>query len=193
MNLHQHPANRLLLVSVSALALWILPSHAQTKVASQSIRDGQHDFDFHFGKWHTHIRSLSEPLAGSNKWVELDGTVTVRKIWDGRANIEELDASNTTSHFKGLTVFFYNPDAHQWSQSFAAIGSGSLNTPLIGEFKNGRGEFYAQETYNGRTILDRFVWSDVTPGSHHVEQSFSNDGGKTWEVNFVANLTRVKE
>src|SRR5579859_6780882 len=44
-------------------------------------RDGQHDFDFNLGTWHTHIKRILNPLSGSTKSVELNGTVTVRKIW----------------------------------------------------------------------------------------------------------------
>jgi hypothetical protein len=62
--------------------------------------------------------------------------------------------------------------------------------PTVGEFKNGRGEFFDQEPFNGRTILVRMVWSNITSNSHQFEQSFSYDGGKTWEPNFVATLTR---
>lgn len=63
---------------------------------------------------------------------------------------------------------------------------------LIGEFKNGRGEFYDQEpALQGRSVLVRQVWSDITATSHHFEQAFSNDGGRTWEPNFVATLTRA--
>jgi hypothetical protein len=167
---------------------------ASPTAGPQQLRDGQHDFDFHFGTWKTHIRRLVHPLSGSTTWVELDGTVTTRKVWDGRANLEELEAGNATTHFKGLTLFLYNPESHQWSQNFASINSGTLSqTPLIGEFKDGRGELFDQETFNGRTILVRFVWSDITPDSHHVEQAFSDDGGKTWEPNFVATLTRVSQ
>jgi hypothetical protein len=39
----------------------------------------------------------------------------------------------------------------------------------------------------------RFVISDIKPESCKFEQSFSTDGGKTWEVNWIAIDTRVKE
>jgi hypothetical protein len=185
------------MLGLLGFSLHALPAPSQAVPAAVpplQLRDGQHDFDFHFGTFHTHIRSLTHPLTGSTTWVELDGTVKTRKVWDGRANLEELEAGNSTSHFQGLTLFLYNPKAHQWSQAFANIDSGTLPTnPLIGEFKDGRGEFYDQEPFNGRTILVRFVWSDITPNSHHVEQAFSDDGGKTWEINFVANLTRISQ
>jgi len=107
--------------------------------------------------------------------------------------LEEIEADSSTGHFEGLTLFLYNPQAHQWSQTFANSKDGVLNSPSIGEFKNGRGELFDQETFNGRSILVRTVWSDISPNAHHFEQSFSDDGGKTWEPNFVAMLTREKQ
>ena len=158
--------------------------------AASPAPSGQHDFDFHFGTWKAHILLLAHPLSGSTTWIESNGTVTVRKIWDGRANLEEIEASNATTHFQGLILFLYNPASHQWTQTSASIDDGTLGQPLIGEFKNGRGEFFHQELIHGRPVLVRFVWSDITPDSHRVEQSFSDDGGKTWEPNLVATLTR---
>jgi hypothetical protein len=163
---------------------------AQAQSSSAQLHDGQHDFDFHFGNWTTHVKILLNPLTGSKTWVESDGKVSVRKIWDGLGNLEELEASNATTHFKGITLFLYDPKSHQWSQASANMDDGTLSSPLIGEFKDGRGEFYGQQTYNGRTVLVRFVWSDITANSHQVEQSYSADGGKTWEPNLIANLTR---
>jgi hypothetical protein len=173
------------------------PTIAQTDPRAESAkneeRDGQHDFDFNIGIWKTHVMRLQHPLTGSSDWTEMNGTVAVRKVWDGRAELEEIEADGSTGHFEGLTLFLYNPQSHQWTQSFANSSDGAMNTPAIGEFKNGRGEFLDQEMYKGRAILVRIVWSDITPNSHHFEQSFSSDGGKTWEPNFVASLTRKEE
>jgi hypothetical protein len=165
---------------------------ATTAPQANTERDGQHDFDFNLGIWKTHIRRLVEPLTGSTTWVELNGTVAVKKVWGGRAQLEEIEADGSTGHFEGLTLFLYNPEAHQWNMNFSTSSDGTFSTPSVGEFKNGRGEFYDQETFKGRTILVRIVWSDITADSHHFEQSFSDDGGKTWEPNFIATLTREK-
>ena len=98
--------------------------------------------------------------------------------------------------YKNNTVFDFVNFGFQ-AADFSIIRSGTtswqLGVPTIGEFKNGRGEFYDQETLNGRAILVRFVISDITPNSCRFEQAFSDDGGKTWEVNWVAVDTRVKE
>jgi hypothetical protein len=161
--------------------------------AATDYRDGQHDFDFHPGHWKTHIRQLVHPLTGSTAWVDLNGTVVVQKVWSGRAQLEEIEADGATGHFEGLTLFLYDPQAHQWNLTFADSHDGTLGPPAIGEFKNGRGELIDQETFNGRTILDRGVWSDITANSYRFEQSYSDDGGKTWEPNFIATLTRDKQ
>ena len=167
---------------------------SQVKAQSASSqRDGQHDFDFEIGTWKTHLRRLLNPLTGSTTWVEYNGTTVVRKVWNGRANLVELVADGLAGHFEGLSLRLYNPQSRQWSLNFANVNSGVMTQPTIGEFKNGRGEFFNQETFNGRAILVRFVISDITPNSCRFEQAFSEDGGKTWEVNWIATDTRVKD
>jgi hypothetical protein len=156
-------------------------------------RDGQHDFDFEIGNWKTHVSRLAHPLTGSTTWTEYEGTSVVRKVWGGRANLVELEVEGPSGHIEGASLRLYNPRSHQWSLNFANSGDGTLSPPTIGEFKNGRGEFFDQETLNGRAIFVRFVISDITPNSCRFEQAFSEDGGKTWEMNWIATDTRVKD
>ena len=152
---------------------------------------GQRDFDFEIGRWKTHISRLSQPLTGSTTWVEYDGTSMVRKVWNGRANLLELEVDGPAGHIEALSLRLYNPQSHQWSLNFSNSSVGVLGTPTVGEFRNGRGEFYDQESFGGRAILVRFVISDIKPDSCHFEQSFSADGGKSWEVNWIATDTRI--
>ena len=154
-------------------------------------RDGQHDFDFEIGAWKTRLSRLVHPLTGSRTWVEYEGKTTVRKIWGGRANLVELVADGPAGHFEGLSLRLYNPRSRQWSLNFASSSGGTMSPPTIGEFKGGRGEFFDQETLDGRAILVRFVISDITPASCRFEQAFSADGGKTWETNWIATDTRL--
>ncbi|MHB8485207.1 MAG: hypothetical protein ACYDCM_05680 [Candidatus Acidiferrales bacterium] len=104
--------------------------------------------------------------------------------------MEEIEADGPTGHWEGLTLFLYNPQAHQWSESYANSNSGILNTPTIGEFKDGRGEFLGQEQVSGKPVLVRGVWSEIKENSHRYEISVSDDEGKTWQPNFIAELTR---
>jgi hypothetical protein len=161
--------------------------------APSQQKDGQRDFDFKIGLWKTHLRRLVRPLSGSTTWVEYDGTTKVTKVLDGRANLVELKVSGPSGTIEGLSLRLYNPQSHQWSLNFANITDGQLTPATIGEFRDGRGEFYNQDTLNGRSILVRFIISDMTKNSCRFEQSFSADGGKTWEVNWIAVDTRMKE
>lgn len=192
MNRHGH--FRLCVLAFAACCVFRpLPAASQaTSPASAAAtpRDGKHDFDWDIGIWKTHQRRLLKPLTGSTTWVDYEGTDLVRKVWEG-ASEGIVEADGPAGHLEIFTLRLYNPAAHQWGISFATSAGGSLSAPAIGEFKNGRGDFYDQESYNGRTILLRFSVFDIAASSCRFEQAFSDDGGKTWEVNFVVDETRV--
>ena len=177
---------RLFLIVFGLIALLPLQGRAEE-------RDGQHDFDFKIGTWKTQVKRRLRPLTGSTTWVEMSGISVVRKVLNGRANLVELVADSPNGHFEGMSLRLYNPQSRQWSLNFANASDGVMTPPTIGEFKDGRGEFYSQETLNGRAIFVRFVITPTTPDSIRFEQFFSDDGGKTWEVNWIATDTRVKD
>jgi hypothetical protein len=153
--------------------------------------DGQHDFDWEIGSWRTHVRILAQPLSGSNEWIEMNGTTVVRSVWDGKANLVELNVSNGARRIQGLSLRLYHPESGQWSVHYANSRTGALDKPVIGGFRNGRGEFYSQDTYEGRAVFVRFVIAPLAQDAWRFEQAFSPDGGKTWEVNWIATDTRV--
>lgn len=179
---------------VLSLPTWAQPATApaQAPTDQASVHGGQHDFDFLFGRWQVHCRRLQHPLTGANDWIEFDGTNVVHKIWDGRANLDEFEADTPAGHTEGMTVRTYDTNSRQWSIYWSSQKNGTIDfPPMVGEFKNGRGEFYDAETYNGRVIFVRFVWTVTSSNTCHWEQAFSTDGGKTWETNFTWDLTRV--
>lgn len=194
------PSRTCLLLCSLVLATRPLPGLAQSNSDAPRLnapqaaerRDGQHDFDFEIGTWETRLSLLQDPLSASSTWVEYVGTSVVRKVWNGRANLVELEVDGPAGHIEGLSLRLYNPESRQWSLSFSNSRSGTLSPPVFGEFRNGRGEFFGQESIDGRMILVRFVISDITADSIRFEQAFSEDGGKTWEVNWIAVDTRVQ-
>jgi hypothetical protein len=156
-------------------------------------RDGAHDFDFLIGNWKAHVRRLPDRLVASTTWVEYDSISNHKKILNTNANFEEFEVDNPEKHLhiKGQTLRLYNPDSHQWSIYTLDLDKGALNLPpVVGQFTGNRGEFYDQEQYKGRSIVVRYVWLNISPKSARMEQSFSPDGGKTWETNWVCELTR---
>jgi hypothetical protein len=191
MNVLKHIRTYLLMCSLM-VNLQTLQGFAQPTPPTAE-RDGQHDFDFEIGAWKIHVTRLQHPLTGSTTSVEYDGTLVVRKVWNGRSSLAELEVDGPTGHLEFLSLRLYDPQAHQWSLNNASSRAGTLNVPTIGEFKNGRGEFYDMEPFNGRSILVRNGWSDITADSWRFEQSYSEDGGKTWEVNWAETARRVKD
>lgn len=178
-----------------AMALVVAPfaAHAQpaAPLAAAAVRDGSHDFDFEFGDWTMQLKRLVKPLSGSKEWVEYEGSSVVHKIWGGAANVGEIDISGPAGRIQGMSVRVYNPQSGQWGVSFASARGGQLGQAMIGGFKDGRGEFYNQETFDDRAIFVRFIFSDITPKTFRLEQAFSDDGGKTWEANWLATFRKV--
>ena len=186
-------------VSLAALSLGLAaPAFAQTEggaaltcpARADAARDGWRDFDWEHGEWTTHLLRLDAPLSGSTRWVEYRGVTRVAPALAGRANLVELSVEGETGRIEGLSLRLYNPEARQWSLHFANIRSGELTIPTVGAFAGDCGEFYSQDTFGGRAVLVRFVIQRLTPDTARFEQAFSADGGRTWEVNWIAVDTR---
>jgi hypothetical protein len=172
-----------------------VPFRAQTSdnPALLPQRDGSHDFDFLIGDWKAHVRRLPDRLNNSNVWDVYDGISNHHKLLDSNANFEQFEVTSIDKklHIKAQTLRLYNPATRQWSIYLVDLDSGTLDTPpVVGGFTGKRGEFFHQETLKGRTILVRYVWLDLSPQSARMEQSYSPDGGKTWEVNWICELSR---
>lgn len=178
--------------AVAWLAMFALamPLQAAPSVVSG---DGQRGFDWEIGTWNTALRRLAKPLSGSSDWIEYTGTSVVRSVLDGRANLVELRVGGAAGRIEGASLRLYNPDTKQWSLNYASMRSGTLTRPLYGGSRDGRGEFFGQDDLSGRAILVRFVISDITVNSAQFEQAFSDDGGRTWETNWIAVDTRVDD
>lgn len=164
------------------------PSQATSAIAPD---EGRNDFDWEIGTWKTELRRLAKPLSGLNEWVEYTGTSVVRPVMDGRANLVELRVEGTAGKIEGASLRLYNPQARQWSLHYASMRNGALTRPVHGRFHDGRGEFYGEDDLDGKAILVRFVISQVTADSARFEQAYSEDGGRTWETNWIAVDTRI--
>jgi len=168
-------------------------SQTPTGASTAVQRDGSHDFDFLIGDWNAHVRRLPERLKGSDVWVEYNGISNHKKLLDSNANFEEFDVSTPDKklRIKAQTLRLYNPESHQWSIYLVDLDKGTLDLPpVVGQFNGKRGEFYNQQFWEGRAVLVRYMWLDISPKSSRMEQSFSADGGKTWEVNWICELSR---
>lgn len=184
---------------LSAILLVALPCIAPAQMprpearAAPELRDGAHDFDFEFGRWKAHIARRLKPLTGSTTWVEYDGLSVVRPVWGGQANLGELDIAGPAGRIQGMSLRLYDASARQWKIRWANSADSELGAPMVGSFANGRGLFYNQEALNGRAILVRFIFSNMAATSFRIEQAFSDDGGRNWEVNWISDFTRLPD
>jgi len=181
---------QLRMLSAALCGLWLALAVGAAETPIGPARDGQHDFDFEFGTWQAHVSRLKHPLSGSKEWVEYDGPSIVRKVWDGRANLGEIDLAGPAGRIRGLSLRLYDPVARQWRISWANAADGLIGTPMVGGFAGDRGEFYNQETFESRAVFVRFIFSDIAATTFRLEQAFSADGGKTWEPNWIATFKR---
>ena len=166
------------------------PASASRCQPAPSTRDGQHDFDFEFGRWTAKLSRRLHSLTGSEEWVAYEGTSVVHPLWQGRANVGELDVAGPAGRIEGLTLRLYDPSSRRWTIRFANSRDGELTPGLVGGFSEGRGEFLDQELLDGRPICVRFIFSEITRDTFRFEQAFSPDEGRTWEVNWVSAFRR---
>jgi hypothetical protein len=157
----------------------------------QIENDGRNDFDFLIGIWKVYHRRLKERLKGSMEWEQFEGDTVDRKILNGLGNIDENILHRKTGPIHAMSLRLFNPGSKEWSIHWSTDQTGILDIPMIGSFKNGRGEFYSQEVFEGRHVYNRFIWSKITANSCQWEQAFSEDGGKTWETNWIMEFERV--
>ncbi|MER7898284.1 hypothetical protein ABTX62_19795 [Streptomyces sp. NPDC096046] len=147
-----------------------------------------HDFDFFHGAWDVRHRRRTDFLDPGSAWTEFRGTSLCRPLFDGAANVDEIDMPGLSA--KGATLRLFDPDTERWSLNWASSRTGTLFPPVFGRFEHGRGEFHGADTYGGEEVSVRFVWSGVSATSARWEQAFSVDGGDTWLTNWIMEFTR---
>jgi hypothetical protein len=149
----------------------------------------EHGFDFNMGKWKTRIRAVLNPLSAPNVWTNLQGTHTVYRVWGDWADVGQLEVDGPSSHEEDMALRMYDRRTRQWRVYFANSASGTLDPPMVGEFKGGVGTFVFLDEMEGKTVLVRNVWSGITAKSCHQDWAVSSDGGATWAPTWVSTDT----
>ncbi len=152
--------------------------------------DGRNDFNFFIGNWKVQHRKLKEVLKECAEWSEFESTVTDRSIMGGIGNLEEMIFERESGRLYGTSLSIFNPKSGQWSQYWVDSASAVLQDPMVGKFDNGVGEFFSEDEFEGRKVLARARWYDITEKSCKWEQALSDDDGKTWETNWIMEFER---
>ena len=162
-------------------------------MSQQVAVEGLHDFDVIFGEWQVLNRKLADPLAESSEWLEFDATVEVRPILGGLGNVDLYSAPDFPGRpgYEGFGLRLFDPETGLWRIWWAStIGNGQLDPPVVGRFRDGEGRFECDDALDGRDVKVRFDWTDITSSSARWKQSFSFDGGESFEANWIMELTR---
>jgi len=176
------------IVLCCSLATAQQPTQTSGKAQNDISKDGRHDFDFEVGNWNAHVKTLVHRLSHAADWDEFSGVVTTRtlpKLEGWNESEMQVDSQKSGKHLELLAVRTYNPSTHQWSIYGTSVKTGVFDPPMIGQFEKGRGEFYSQDTWEGQPVFVRFIWQRVDANHTRLEQAYSNDGGKTWETNWI--------
>ena len=156
-----------------------------------AVRASKHDFDFLHGSWKVHNKYLKGRLRGSSEWAEFDAQSDINPLLDGFGQLDRFRAVRDGKAIEGITLRLFNPSTGEWSLHWADTANpGVLLPPMVGRFNGDVGEFYGDEFVDGRKVLCRFYWTRTNPDAPRWEQAFSDDGGKTWETNWIMTLTR---
>ncbi|WP_328327186.1 hypothetical protein OHA70_00305 [Kribbella sp. NBC_00382] len=148
------------------------------------------DFDFLNGYFDVRHRTLNKVFVGSDDWQSYDGTCTARTHFDGAISIDEMQFPGKASY--GMSVRLFDPVSRDWTIYWINSKSMELYPPVKGRWaEDGKSCWLTgEEELDGKPILVSYAWSDVTETTAHWEQSFSEDGGATWEVNWTMDFTR---
>jgi hypothetical protein len=166
---------------------------AMSQAAIAESRSTARDFDFWMGRWTCRNRRLRERLAGCDEWDEFESKTIARSILGGTAN-EDVYLTDYAGGYVGMSFRFFDPETKLWSIYWAdSRYPGPLAPPVVGAFDGDAGIFEGPDTFDGRPIVVRYTWSRVTTPTPRWEQAFSDDGGETWETNWVMDFTRADD
>ena len=174
-----------------------------TAARQSTVRDGSHDFDFIYGKWRMPNHRLNKRLAGSHDWSDFITCDEGGPLPGGIGDTDYWRAS-FWKDFVGVTFRTYDPKTGLWRIYWVdnTFSGGAIEPPVVGRFQGNVGIFEGPDTYNGKRVLARYIWTlnpkksqvdskwerAMNPSGARVvakwEQAYSVDGGKTWETNW---------
>lgn len=191
------PYKRFLVPSISVLLLSMMATASGVAAAGPdrsptAAEGGQEDFHWEIGTWATTVKVLADPLSPTpDEWLQFSGTSVVKPLMDRRANVLEFEVSGPNGRIEALSLRLFEPKAERWSITFVNIRNGLLTPAVYGGFRDGVGTFYGDDELDGRPIKVRFLIIRQGPDKARFEQAFSDDGGTTWETNWMAVDRRI--
>lgn len=143
------------------------------------------EFDFWVGKWDL-------------TWKDSDGTIAkgsnnIIKILDGKVIQENFEAfTGQLAGFKGTSISVYNPNNKSWHQAWADNQGSYYN--FIGEIDGDRKIFKTLSRKEGeKEIILRMVFHHISNDSLTWDWERTEDGGKSWTLNWSIDYVKVSQ
>jgi len=158
---------------------------------SLDVTGDQHDFDFVQGEWTSVQRRLKQRGVGSSEWDQLTGKHWAKVLLGGVANVDTVEFPE--KGWAGSTYRNFDKARRQWNIYWVNSRDGHMDYPgQVGGFDGNVGLFYGDDKDDGKPVRVVYRWEKQ--GARHArwEQAFSYDDGKTWETNWVMEMTKVK-
>lgn len=139
-------------------------------------------YDFWVGSWDV-------------SWKSADGTVQkgtnhIEKILDGMVILENFEAkTGKLRGYKGKSMSVYEKKSATWRQTWVDNKSGYID--LIGKIDGNKRIFITETTGpDGKQMLKRMVFHDITPTSFTWDWEASTDHGQTWTLRWRIQYKR---
>ncbi len=141
-------------------------------------------FDFWVGNWEV-------------SWDEGDGQIgkgtnLIEKTLDGQViqeNFRILEGNQ--AGFKGTSLSVYNPQTQTWKQAWADNQGGYFDFTGITENDQRIFQTMERELADGRKMIQRMRFYDITEKSLMWDWETSFDGGETWALAWRINYSKI--
>lgn len=186
MSFSQPVSRRTALVSLGLAGGALIP---ELPALSANSADAD-DFSFLIGSWRVHHHRLKRRGAGEDSWADFEGTCRAWPLLGGAGNVDDNVLHAPSGSYRAVTVRRKDAASGLWSIWWLDERSPGFDPPVKGSFKDGIGSFYGDDTFEGKPIRVRFVWSHSGANQARWEQAFSWDQERHWEVNWVMQFER---
>ncbi len=153
------------------------------------------NFSFLIGKWSVLNRRLKERLRNCDEWIEFQAEMETKSILNGLGLIDEMKSSYFGEEFIGFSIRMLNPESNTWTIYWAdtANAANGLKEQVVGEFKNGIGEFFGTEIFEDSVVKLRFIWSKPSVDTAKWEQAYYDEINNEWETNWTMLFTSLED
>lgn len=150
------------------------------------------EFDFLASRlWKVKAHKRVGRFQNSEKWEDFEGIEDSRGLPGNRGMVEHLTFPKARPGFELVIVRLFDPGTKTWAIYDAHNPHKKVEAPMFGSFHGGLGIFIGYDRIDGVDVVVRYIWTQ-DPVHPRFQQEFSNDGGKSWEIDWNMEFTEIK-